>query len=69
MLHVVSFPSDCNNHSLVASSFSVALFTYFYPAFFNSEGDWWLAKSLTTGKKGYIPSNFVACVNSLEQEK
>ncbi|XP_077187181.1 tyrosine-protein kinase Blk [Paroedura picta] len=34
-----------------------------------SKGDWWLAKSLTTGKKGYIPSNFLACVDSLEQEK
>ncbi|KAL8185039.1 UNVERIFIED_CONTAM: hypothetical protein K2H54_035783 [Gekko kuhli] len=34
-----------------------------------SKGDWWLAKSLTTGKKGYIPSNFVACTDSLEQEK
>nr|XP_056709381.1 tyrosine-protein kinase Blk [Euleptes europaea] len=34
-----------------------------------SEGDWWLAKSRTTGKKGYIPRNFVASVDSLEQEK
>ncbi|XP_034966420.1 tyrosine-protein kinase Blk [Zootoca vivipara] len=34
-----------------------------------SDGDWWLAKSLTTGHKGYIPSNFVARVNSLEEEK
>uniref|UniRef100_A0A8D0HSE2 non-specific protein-tyrosine kinase n=1 Tax=Sphenodon punctatus TaxID=8508 RepID=A0A8D0HSE2_SPHPU len=33
------------------------------------EGDWWLVKSLTTGKKGYIPSNFVAHVESLEVEK
>uniref|UniRef100_A0A8D0HUC7 Tyrosine-protein kinase n=1 Tax=Sphenodon punctatus TaxID=8508 RepID=A0A8D0HUC7_SPHPU len=32
------------------------------------EGDWWLVKSLTTGKKGYIPSNFVAHVESLEVE-
>ncbi|XP_025022907.1 tyrosine-protein kinase Blk [Python bivittatus] len=34
-----------------------------------SNGEWWLAKSLTTGKKGYIPSNFVAYINSLEEEK
>uniref|UniRef100_A0A8C5IV56 Tyrosine-protein kinase n=1 Tax=Junco hyemalis TaxID=40217 RepID=A0A8C5IV56_JUNHY len=33
------------------------------------EGDWWLAKSLSTGRKGYIPSNFVAQVDSLEEEK
>ncbi|OXB61914.1 hypothetical protein ASZ78_001717 [Callipepla squamata] len=35
----------------------------------SNEGDWWLAKSLQSGKKGYIPSNFVALVDSLEQEK
>lgn len=34
-----------------------------------SEGDWWLAKSLSTGRKGYIPSNFVAQVDTLEEEK
>nr|4OMQ_A Chain A, Proto-oncogene tyrosine-protein kinase Src [Gallus gallus] len=26
----------------------------------NTEGDWWLAHSLTTGRTGYIPSNYVA---------
>ncbi|XP_072836351.2 tyrosine-protein kinase Lck [Pogona vitticeps] len=31
-------------------------------------GDWWKAQSLTTGKVGYIPSSFVAKMNSLEQE-
>uniref|UniRef100_A0A6J0VF93 Tyrosine-protein kinase n=1 Tax=Pogona vitticeps TaxID=103695 RepID=A0A6J0VF93_9SAUR len=35
----------------------------------HSAGDWWLAKSLTTGDKGYIPSNFVVRANSLEEEK
>ncbi|XP_050804803.1 tyrosine-protein kinase Blk isoform X2 [Gopherus flavomarginatus] len=33
------------------------------------DGDWWLAKSLTTGKKGYVPSNFVAQMDTLEMEK
>nr|7UD6_A Chain A, Tyrosine-protein kinase Fyn,Catechol O-methyltransferase [synthetic construct] len=28
----------------------------------SSEGDWWLAVSLTTGEQGYIPSNYVAPV-------
>nr|XP_012608416.1 tyrosine-protein kinase Blk isoform X1 [Microcebus murinus]XP_012608417.1 tyrosine-protein kinase Blk isoform X1 [Microcebus murinus]XP_012608418.1 tyrosine-protein kinase Blk isoform X1 [Microcebus murinus]XP_012608419.1 tyrosine-protein kinase Blk isoform X1 [Microcebus murinus]XP_012608420.1 tyrosine-protein kinase Blk isoform X1 [Microcebus murinus] len=32
-------------------------------------GDWWLAKSLVTGREGYVPSNFVARVESLEVEK
>ncbi|XP_025036885.1 tyrosine-protein kinase Blk isoform X3 [Pelodiscus sinensis] len=35
----------------------------------NRDGDWWLAESLTTGRKGYIPSNFVARVDTLEMEK
>ncbi|NXH10382.1 BLK kinase, partial [Bucco capensis] len=35
----------------------------------SKEGDWWLAKSLSSGRKGYIPSNFVAQVDSLEEEK
>ena len=26
----------------------------------NTEEDWWFARSLATGKKGYIPSNYVA---------
>ena len=33
------------------------------------EGAWWMAKSLATGKEGYIPSNYVATVNSLESEE
>ncbi|XP_063091018.1 tyrosine-protein kinase Blk isoform X1 [Cavia porcellus] len=32
-------------------------------------GDWWLAKSLITGREGYVPSNFVAPVETLEVEK
>lgn len=32
-------------------------------------GDWWLAKSLVTGREGYVPSNFVARVETLEVEK
>ncbi|XP_006864389.1 PREDICTED: tyrosine-protein kinase Blk [Chrysochloris asiatica] len=32
-------------------------------------GDWWLAKSLVTGREGYVPSNFVAEVETLEVEK
>ncbi|XP_074144023.1 tyrosine-protein kinase Blk isoform X1 [Sminthopsis crassicaudata] len=32
-------------------------------------GDWWLAKSLVTGREGYVPSNFVARLKTLEIEK
>ncbi|XP_007487171.1 tyrosine-protein kinase Lyn isoform X1 [Monodelphis domestica] len=31
-------------------------------------GEWWKAKSLSTKKEGYIPSNYVAKLNSLETE-
>ncbi|XP_035765999.1 tyrosine-protein kinase fynb [Neolamprologus brichardi] len=33
-----------------------------------SEGDWWDARSLTTGGSGYIPSNYVAPVDSIQAE-
>uniref|UniRef100_A0A670ZAL3 Tyrosine-protein kinase n=2 Tax=Pseudonaja textilis TaxID=8673 RepID=A0A670ZAL3_PSETE len=36
---------------------------------FCNEGEWWLAKSLTTGNQGYIPSNFVVHINSMEEEE
>ncbi|XP_044516844.1 tyrosine-protein kinase Blk isoform X1 [Gracilinanus agilis] len=32
-------------------------------------GDWWLARSLVTRREGYVPSNFVARVETLEVEK
>ncbi|KAM9589778.1 tyrosine-protein kinase HCK isoform 3-T4 [Trichechus inunguis] len=32
-------------------------------------GEWWRARSLATQKEGYIPSNYVAHVNSLETEE
>uniref|UniRef100_A0A8C5WQB1 Tyrosine-protein kinase n=1 Tax=Laticauda laticaudata TaxID=8630 RepID=A0A8C5WQB1_LATLA len=35
----------------------------------NTEGDWWEARSLTTGITGYIPSNYVAPVNSIQAEE
>lgn len=32
-------------------------------------GEWWKARSLVTRKEGYIPSNYVARINSLETEE
>ncbi|XP_040295714.1 tyrosine-protein kinase Lyn-like [Bufo bufo] len=32
-------------------------------------GEWWKAKSLSTKKEGFIPSNYVAKVNTLETEE
>lgn len=34
-----------------------------------TDGDWWLAKSLLTGKEGYIPRNYVAPLKSFEAEE
>ena len=36
---------------------------------FHREGDWWLARSLTTGESGYIPSNYVAPSDSIQAEE
>ena len=33
------------------------------------EGDWWLARSLTSGQSGYIPSNYVAPSDSIQAEE
>lgn len=35
----------------------------------SSDGDWWLAKSLTTQREGYIPSNYVAPEKSVQSEE
>uniref|UniRef100_A0A7N8YR34 Tyrosine-protein kinase n=1 Tax=Mastacembelus armatus TaxID=205130 RepID=A0A7N8YR34_9TELE len=35
----------------------------------NTEGDWWEAHSINTGKKGYIPSNYVAPADSIQAEE
>ncbi|KAJ3606661.1 hypothetical protein NHX12_026180, partial [Muraenolepis orangiensis] len=34
----------------------------------STEGDWWEARSLSTGGSGYIPSNYVAPVHSIQAE-
>jgi len=34
----------------------------------NTQGDWWFAKSKITKEDGYIPSNYVAKVKSIEAE-
>ena len=34
----------------------------------DTQGDWWYAKSKATKNEGYIPSNYVARIKSLESE-
>lgn len=33
-----------------------------------TKGDWWLARSKKTRQEGYIPSNYVAKLKSIEAE-
>ena len=35
----------------------------------NTDGDWWFAQAMATGKEGYIPGNYVAEWGSLEAEE
>ena len=35
----------------------------------DTQGDWWYAVSKTTNSEGYIPSNYVAKLKSLESEQ
>ena len=34
----------------------------------NSQGDWWEADSLATGRSGYVPSNYVAPADSIQAQ-
>lgn len=34
----------------------------------DTQGDWWLARSKSTKQEGYIPSNYVAKLKSIEAE-
>ena len=33
------------------------------------DGDWWLARHMSTNVSGYIPNNYVAAVNAIEQHE
>ncbi|XP_072046073.1 LOW QUALITY PROTEIN: tyrosine-protein kinase Fyn-like [Amphiura filiformis] len=35
----------------------------------DKDGDWWLAKSMVTGKEGYVPSNYIAEIKSIKAEE
>ena len=39
-----------------------------YNFFSSSTSDWWYARSKTTKMEGYIPSNYVAKLESIEAE-
>uniref|UniRef100_A0A671KZX6 Tyrosine-protein kinase n=1 Tax=Sinocyclocheilus anshuiensis TaxID=1608454 RepID=A0A671KZX6_9TELE len=53
-----------------SSSFStVAVSNPFPGGVTGEEGDWWEARSINTGQKGYIPSNYVAPADSIQAEE
>lgn len=54
----------CGAPSTVTWDFCVFLGFVFF-----REGDWWEARSLDTGNSGYIPSNYVAPVDSIQAEE
>ncbi|GLD46324.1 tyrosine-protein kinase fynb [Lates japonicus] len=60
--HNVIMTQSSNRKSEIAAHITLA-----QPAV--SEGDWWDARSLTTGGSGYIPSNYVAPVDSIQAEE
>ena len=35
----------------------------------NQDGDWWQARSLDTGREGFIPSNYVAENKTIQAEE
>ena len=35
----------------------------------NQDGDWWQARSLASGREGYIPSNYVAPMESIKSKE
>lgn len=35
----------------------------------NADGDWWQARSLVSGREGYIPSNYVAPHQTFQAEE
>lgn len=51
-----------------ARSLCLSLLQTLCPSF-PREGDWWEARSLSSGATGYIPSNYVAPVDSIQAEE
>ena len=45
------------------------LFVYPVQIVGGTDGDWWMARSIKSGREGYIPRNYVAAVTSFEAEE
>lgn len=60
--------SECHHHSFFAIILSLLVIVK-CEIFFFRHGEWWKAKSLTTRKEGFIPSNYVAEADTIETEE
>lgn len=54
-----------NKRTSIYSSFATNLY---FNLSISLQGDWWLARSKKTRQEGYIPSNYVAKLKSIEAE-
>lgn len=70
-LYTVMFIDDNNNNFTLNYELIYCISTskLLFCVGFGSEGDWWEARSLDTGNSGYIPSNYVAPVDSIQAEE
>lgn len=65
--HAVIYPTTTAKKTPILSSFFTNLLRH--DCCHRSDGDWWLAKSLSSGAQGLIPCTFVARAHSLAVEK
>lgn len=68
-MHTMAPPATLNIHEVSPPPPPNVIFASEVALFLFSHGEWWKAKSLLTKKEGFIPSNYVAKVNTLETEE
>lgn len=60
------FVSTLTLQSKLLTTVAIAALDFY---FHSRHGEWWKAKSLSSKREGFIPSNYVAKVNTLETEE
>ncbi|KAJ3611594.1 hypothetical protein NHX12_021609 [Muraenolepis orangiensis] len=64
-----AFSASVPNSFSGTISGGVTFFVALYDYEARTEGDWWEAHSISSGQKGYIPSNYVAPADSIQAEE
>lgn len=54
---------------LFVDELSFFLDCYYKEVIFSRHGEWWKARSLSSKKEGFIPSNYVAEADTIETEE